>query len=455
MLIELAVSNYRSIRDEQRLSLVAGREKIHRDANTFEPAQPKGRKRLCLLRSVALYGPNASGKTNLVRALATMRRVVLESQQRMGSLPMEYFLFDHSKPYFQQPTLLEVIIMVEGVRYQYGFSATAERIHDEWLFAFPKGREQRWFEREFFPIDARDEFTFGNNLAGDKEVWRRATRPDALFLSTAVQLNSQQLLPLFNWFKDTLCVVGIGGLPPYHSLEWCRNDGERKQRILKFLRVADFNINDVVVEGTPIDPELSLNDLPISIRPIVLDRISKARKEDYTVYFMRRITPEPQLKPNIEIDRERQPRPYATLSYTAYARLDIKQESDGTQKMFNLAAPWLDALDQGRVLVVDELHDNLHPLLVQFLVRLFHSPDTNPKGAQLLFTTHETSILSDEYLRRDQIWFFERDKEQASRLYPLTNFKPPKGIANLEQDYLVGGYGAVPFLRNPSRIFED
>nr|VFK77958.1 MAG: hypothetical protein BECKSD772D_GA0070982_100427 [Candidatus Kentron sp. SD] len=424
MLIELAVANYRSIKDEQRLSLVAGREKIHRDANTFEPAQPKGRKRLRLLRSAGLYGPNASGKTNLVRALATMRRMVLESQQRIVSLPMEPFLFD-PETRSSQPTLLEVIVMVDGVRYQYGFSATAKRIHDEWLFAFPRGRAQRWFEREFFPIDARDEFTFGDKLAGDKEVWRRATRPDALFLSTAVQLNSQQFLPIFNWFKNTLRVIGIDGFSPYHSLEWCQNDDKRKQRILKFLRVADFAISDLRVEG--FDSDLPTEQLHNALFDFLFD--DDKGLEGRKLFIAHKANNGQQIE------------------------LDFQSESNGTQKMFNLAAPWLDALDQGRVLITDELHDNLHPLLAQFLVRLFHSPDTNPKGAQLLFTTHETSILSDEYLRRDQIWFFERDKEQATRLYPLTNFKPPKGAENLTQDYLVGCYGAVPFVSDPSEAF--
>nr|VFJ58461.1 MAG: hypothetical protein BECKFW1821A_GA0114235_108212 [Candidatus Kentron sp. FW] len=433
MLIELAVANFRSIKDEQRLTLVAGREKIHRDANTFEPEQAgSAKKRLRLLRSVALYGPNASGKTNLIKALATIQHMVLTSQQQTGPLPMEPFLFDPETR--AQPTLLEAIIMVEGVRYQYGFSATRERVHDEWLFAFPKGRAQRWFEREFFPDEGREEFSFGDNLAGDKEVWRRATRPNALFLSTAVQLNSQQLLPLFNWFKDTLRITGIGGFPPGLSMEWCGNDEnpDKKQRILKFLQAADFAIADVELKEVDFDLKQLPDNLPPSIRQMLLDQFKEGQGKGFMLFIIHQ-----------DSDGHK-------------VGFGIGDESDGTQKMFNLAAPWLDVLDQGRVLFVDELHDNLHPLLVQFLVRLFHSPETNPKGAQLVFTTHETSILDDEYLRRDQIWFCERDdKEQSTRLYPLTRFKPPKGIANLEQDYLVGGYGAVPFVDDSGMVFGD
>nr|VFK15535.1 MAG: hypothetical protein BECKLFY1418C_GA0070996_10163 [Candidatus Kentron sp. LFY] len=426
MLIELAVANFRSIRDEQRLVLVAGREKIHWDTNVFEPEQSGGtKKRLRLLRSAALYGPNASGKTNLIRALVTMRRVVLQSQQRIGQLPMEPFRFEYLGHHTRQPTLLEVIIMVEGVRYQYGFSATDKRIHDEWLFAYPKGRAQRWFEREFHADGERDEFSFGGRLTGSKEVWRQATRPDALFLSTAVQLYSRQLRPIFDWFKDTLRIIGIKGWHPDLSIEWCQNNQDKKQRILKFLQTADFGITDITVQEVlnySGDPENNPSEW-------LHKMMDPHRKRDYSV----RIAHE-------DSDGDE-------------VYLESRDESDGTQKMFNLAAPWLDALDQGRVLVVDELHDNLHPLLVQFLIRLFHSKETNLKGAQLIFTSHETAILSDEYLRRDQIWFCERDKEQSTRIYSLARFKPPKGAENWTQDYLVGCYGALPFLDNPSEIF--
>ncbi len=431
MLIELAVANYRSIKGEQRLSLVAGRDKNLREANTFQPEPGGGgaKKNPRLLRSAGLYGPNASGKTNLIRALATMRRMVSGSGAGTDRLPVEPFLLDAATR--AQPTLFEVMVRVAGVRYQYGFSATAKRIHDEWLFAFPKGRAQRRFEREFFPGEDREEFTFGEKLTGDKAIWRRATRPDALFLSTAVGLNSRQLQPLFDWFKDGLGVVGVDGGPPARSLEWCQDDhnGDNKQRILKFLQAADFAIADLQVEeveeapGFP--PDLPPGDLPPLPRQFFHQLAFQIKGIQGRKLFV--------------VHRANDGIP---------VRLSLALESDGTQKMFHLAAPWLDALDHGRVLFVDGLHDNLHPLLAQFLVRLFHSEETNPKGAQLIFTTHETSILSDEYLRRDQIWFLERDENQASRLYSLEDFKLREGVKNPERAYRNGRYGALPFPRD-------
>ena len=127
---------------------------------------------------------------------------------------------------------------------------------------------------------------------------------------------------------------------------------------------------------------------------------------------------------------------------------DIADESDGTQKIFALAGPWIDTLENGYVLVIDELHDHLHPLMVKFLINLFHCRETNPKNAQLIFTTHDTSILNQEVFRRDQIWFCEKDKDQSSKLYPLTDFSPRKGVENLERGYLIGRYGALPYLKN-------
>jgi len=127
---------------------------------------------------------------------------------------------------------------------------------------------------------------------------------------------------------------------------------------------------------------------------------------------------------------------------------DFEDESDGTKKLFAFAGPWMDVLKNGYVLFIDELHDNLHPKLVQFLVKLFHNKETNPKNAQLIFTTHETSILSQDVFRRDQIWFCERNKMQSTSLYPLSDFSPKKGKENLERSYLSGRYGALPFIRS-------
>ena len=375
-----------------------------------------------------LYGQNASGKSNFIKALDAMQRIVKTSNQNLAVLPIIPFKF--SDITLNKPSVFEVTILVSGVRYQYGFSATQTTIHEEWLFAYPKGRAQTWFERTFNLEKNEHKYTFGSKLLGDKEVWKRATRPNALFLSTAIQLNSQQLQPVFNWFIDTLHIVGIHGFSPHFSIEWCQDD--RKQEILDFLKTADFAIADIQVN----EKDISSEHLPKE----VLEHIKKNLGDNN------------QNKANIPLKQIQLSTTHQSNSGNLID-LDLDEESSGTQKMFSFAGPWLDSLSQGNVLFIDELHDNLHPLLVKFLVQLFHNNEKNNKGAQLIFSTHETSILNQDILRHDQVWFCERGSSQDTRLFPLTDFSPRKDIANLERAYLSGRYGALPFLHQVSENF--
>ena len=417
MLIEMAVANFRSIRDEQRLSLVAGLGKELAETNTFDAPTVEAAKPFTLLRSAAIYGPNAAGKSNFLKAFGTMRRIVLTSATEFKQLPVVPFRFDSQT--IAQPSTFEVVVLIDGVRYQYGFRATVERIIGEWLFAFPKGRSQRWFERSLAERSAEENFQFGDKLIGDKDVWRRATRANALLLSTAVQLNSRQLKPLFDWFHNTLEFSGIHLSGLLTSLD-CYLEGHNS-RVIEFLRAADFAISTVRIDESSFDSSV---DAILTGEPLKHPDL-----RHWKLYVGHRSGDQPTVE------------------------LELSDESEGTQKMFALAGPSIEALSGGHVLFVDELHDNLHPLLVRYLVGLFHSPETNPKGAQLIFTTHETAILSQDVFRRDQIWFCERDPAQATRLFPLTDFNPRKGLENLERSYLSGRYGALPYLKRLSEAF--
>lgn len=422
MLIELNVNNFRSIRDEAKLSLVANTGKELRSTHVIEPDMSSGAKSLPILRSAALYGPNAGGKSNLIRALATMQRIVMTSQQPLEELPVTPFKLDADPATKDKPSSFEVTILAEGVRYQYGFSATATTVHDEWLYAFPKNRAQTWFVRTLDPASNKHDYHFGDKLLGDKDVWRRATRANALLLSTAIQLNSQQLRPIFDWFAQRLRIAGMRGWNPTPSARWCQD--QRKDRIVGFLQAADLAIADVRVTEEDFRAETVPQELPTHLRKFLEDELKdKRRLQMHTAH---------------------------RIANGRSVELALEEESDGTQKMFSLAAPWLDSLDGGNVLIVDELHDNLHPALVRFLINLFHSCKTNARGAQLIFSTHDTSILSQDMFRRDQIWFCERDPSQSTRLYPLTDFSPRKNVENLERAYLSGRYGAVPILQTAS-----
>ncbi len=423
MLIEMSVANFRSLNGTQTFSLVKGTGDELAVSNSFKVDSVNA---LELLRSAAIYGPNASGKSNFLRALQTMKRIVLESatsRQRGDRLPVTPFRL--SPETRQAPSEFEVTFVVEGVRYQYGFSATPEQIHEEWLLAYPKGRAQRWFTRIWMAEQNRFEWELGNNLAGEKQLWQKSTRDNALFLSTAVQLNSEQLQPVFDWFKSKLRLANVGGWGPSFSAELC--ESEEKSKVMDFLNAADINIDNIIIETRPFDLNELPDEMPESLRSMIAGEMKGEKIREIKT---------------IHKDSEGNS-----------VIFDFDDESDGTQKLFSFAGPWIDSLENGYVLFIDELHDNLHPRLVRFLVELFHNPKINSKNAQLVFTTHETSILSQEVFRRDQVWFCEKDAAQATKLYPLTDFSPRKGRENLELAYLSGRYGALPFVKNIRSAF--
>ena len=418
MLIEFSVTNFRSIQSRQTLSLAKSKLKESKglDQNTFTPSELPG---LGLLRSAAIYGPNAAGKSNLLLALRTMKDIVVKSAtewQRGDEVPVSPFRLDPQSA--MAPTEFEVTFIAEGVRYQYGFAATRVQIIEEWLIAYPKVRAQHWFARRWDEKKGDYDWEMGSALQGQKQIWQESTRSNALFLSTAVQLNSQQLQPVYDWFKSTLRTTAVTGPRPNFTASWCAEPAS-KARVLSFLRAADIDIQDVLIEKKAFDASDLPKDMSDEIKAMIVKRMEIPTK-------LKTVHQDSTGKPVV---------------------FDFKEESDGTQKLFSFAGPWLDTLENGYVLFIDELHDNLHPKLVQFLVELFHSDETNPKNAQLVFTTHETSILNQEVFRRDQVWFCEKSDHRSTTLFPLTDFSPRKGRENLEMTYLAGRYGALPYVR--------
>lgn len=419
MLIQFTVKNWRSIRDEQTIIMTKAVGDEMRDTNTFQPTAPGTTE---LLRSIAIYGPNASGKSNLLNAMKTMQTIVVESatqRVRGDDLPLVPFLLDNETE--QAPTEFEMIFIAEQIRYQYGFSATRQRIVQEWLLVYPVKRARKWFTREWDEAKGDYAWEMGASLQGQKQLWQDATRQNALFLSTAVQLNSQQLQPVYDWFLKTLHLANVSGWSPTFTAALCKKDTKQRNQVLAFLKAADIDIHDVSVESEKFTAKHLPDDMPEDIKNQILADLND--------------------KEVLDIKTIHQSKQGKSVSF------DFEDESDGTRKIFAFAGPWLDSLANGYVLVIDELHDNLHPKMIQFLVAFFHNSDTNQKNAQLIFTTHETSILNQEIFRRDQIWFCEKDSDQATKIYPLSDFSPRKGRENLEANYLAGRYGALPYLR--------
>lgn len=415
MLVEFRVKNFRSLRDEQVLSLVASKDASLADTNTVESglkAAPR------LLSSAVVYGANASGKSNLIKALQYMRGVVVESAtvvQPGQTYAVQPFRLDTASA--EEPTEFEVTVILSGVRHQYGFAMTQQRIVREHLLVYKAFKPQRWFERHYDASSGKDVYEFGTGLKGSKTLWENATRSNALFLSMAAQLNSEALRPLFDWFASSLVLFNEQALlNPQVSIEMLKQPGGRK-RICDFLTSADISIADIEVVTRKVPGQTVHFDVAAGK--------SELRYEEV----------------------EQQQLRFSHTTGRGTAVFDLMDESSGTRNLLFLAGPVLDILEKGQTLVIDELDTSLHTLLVRELVRMFHRPEINTGGAQLIFTTHDTSLLdAPDLFRRDQIWLVEKDNEQASNLIALAEFSPRKNEA-LERGYLIGRYGGIPFVR--------
>lgn len=410
MLLEFRVRNYRSIRDEQVLTLIASGDKELAETHLA----PTGLKAAShALRSAVVYGPNASGKSSLLRALDYLRAVVAESAtviQPGQTYNVQPFKLDPASA--QQPTEFEITFLLAGVRHQYAFSMTAQRIVSESLLVYRSSKPTQLFNRQHVDGDVYD-YEFSTYLSGPRKVWQESTRPNSLFLSMAAQLNSEQLGPVFNWIVRNIVFLPAGAsvLPDFTTALLATAEG--RASIREFLSAADISIADVqVVSRKAMHAQWVMS----------ASGVQQASQEEREL-----------LMPIFEHSTPK-----------GSAKFELHDESEGTQRLYGLIATVLDCLREGRVLVVDELDSSLHTLLVRRLIAMFQTPELNPHGAQLIFSTHDTSLLDHTLFRRDQIWFTEKDADQATRLYPLTDFSPRKQEA-WERGYLAGRYGAVPF----------
>jgi hypothetical protein len=419
MLIEFEVENFRSFKGRQVFSMVAGVFPEHADSNTFDP-ELGGFDRL--VRSAVVYGANAAGKTNLLRAIQFVKALVLNSASAPSSqYPHNPFKFSNTAS--KTPSRFQITFARSGIRYEYGFTMGPTRIEAESLIEHTRSRSRTrgrtMFERSWNKRAEKYDWKFSPHFKGQRVVWSESTRPDALFLSTAVQLNSDQLRPAFEWFQKQLIVV-VDNVSLNESLTLTLFDEPKgKERLIPFLREADLGIADVTMRREQVPPGgLVLQSAP----PMIAQRSGSPTPEIITI----------------------------TLSHLSEGSgmpvgLDFNEESSGTQILFKMAGAWLNAISNSEVLLIDEIDRSLHPFLTRFLIKKFHSSITNSKNAQLLCTTHNTSLLHQELFRRDQVWFTEKDRSGASKLYPLTTFSP-RNDEVLERWYMRGRYGAVPVL---------
>jgi predicted ATPase len=410
MLLEFRVENHRSIREEQPLSLEGSITSGELVAETADRPGPGN----SVLPLAVIYGANASGKSNVLSALTFMRNAVLESQrlwEPQGRIPRQPFAWAGMAA---SNSLFEVTVLLNGTRIQYGFTASDAKIEEEWLFAWPKGRKQVWFERE-----NTSAFKFGEHLKGPNEAVRELTRENSLFLSAAAQQGHRQLSQVYAWFDRirTVPLPGDARSPRSGRLEFL------------FSQPSGF-------------PLLDLND---SVRDSIRRLLTMA---DVGVVDLK-----------ITDDGSRGSRVFLQHQEgDEDSWLELKDESDGTQSLLWLAPVLLDVLHQGGMLLIDELDRSLHPSVSAAILELFLRAETNPKKAQLIATTHDTAVLGNIFgkgpLDREHVWFTEKDKTGSTALYPLTDYRP-RVSENLQRGYLQGRYGAIPFLGDLSWVTKE
>lgn len=443
MLIRLRLENLYSFKAAE-FSMIASPERIHR--HHIYPAQ--NRQDIRLTRFAALYGANAAGKSNLVKALRFAQTWVLQGLRPEAKIPVEPFRLDPA--YAGRPSCFAIEIKCQGKLYEYGFECDRNQVYREWLQTFNRTTEQLLFERRTQP-DGKTQITLGEfspaKTAEDRqflEFVAKGTRPNQLYLHECIERNVDGFVAPYNWFRHSLTIIDPSTHPLYIEVELAENENFQDffNQILAaadtgIARLATVHVDWDSPEGRLVQQVLADMPHPDSADVMYLHNPAGMR---FTV-----VNPgdqAPELLKLVTIHR---------TSDGQEVTFDIYEESDGTQRLIDLI-PLLHELTASeeieRVFVVDELGRSLHPQLSQLLVELHlnsHREQSSLPASQLITTTHETKLLSLELLRRDEVWFAEKQPDGATDLYSLYDFQP-RYDKSILQDYLQGRYGAIPFL---------
>lgn len=414
MIINFSVKNFRSIKDTVEIAFNASSDKAHLNFVTAT-------KYCNILNATAIYGLNASGKSNLIRAMQIFTGLVTLSVKNENLLSQVIVPFAFDQECINITSEFNINFICDNIRYEYGFSADNKQIYSEWLYAYPNKKAQLLFTREW--VENGYQYKFGTNYKGDKKKFEQITKPTALFLSVAQSFDNQETAAIImkwfsNCFIDNIHVSGNIEFGKSRTIGFVQHGLVTHEKIVQFLTESDLSIVGFEIE----EDQINHDNLPEVIKEIREIMVKNNVKKQPTVITTHNIKGHP---------------------YT----LKLNNESSGTQQVFNFAASIIITLENGGVLIIDELNNFLHPLLVKHIVSLFGNVKTNPKHAQLIFATHETAIMTTDFLRRDQIWFCDKNKDQATVLYSAQEFSP-RNTDNLEKAYLAGRYGAIPILIN-------
>jgi uncharacterized protein len=436
MLIEFSVGNYRSFKEKVTFSMVAA-NLVSQDKNLDINNVFAVDEELSLVKSAAIYGANASGKSNLAKALQFMQWFVVNSSKETQSteaIGVEKFKLSTETD--NQPSFFEIVFLLDGQQHRYGFTANREKVVSEWLFYVPKARETQLFSRQDRNFDIAKVYK-ADGIA-------TKTRTNALFLSVSAQFNVEKSEKILNWLTYSFNL--ISGL----------NDENLLNNTIRYLFSPNINHQaiklikkmDLDIMGVEIDnPHRNIHDI---FKPETIEHTPADILQDALESAKRAVENNP-TPGHIQTMHRKFNSNGEQVSLEAFSL--SKEESEGTQKVFALISLIVATLNNGTVLVVDEFDARLHPLMSRSIVELFNSNDTNPNNAQLIVMTHDTNLLSNKIFRRDQIWFTEKDRYGATSLYSLAEYKV-RNDASFESDYIKGKYGAIPYIQVAESFIE-
>ncbi|VAW49420.1 abortive infection protein, putative [hydrothermal vent metagenome] len=424
MLLQFSVDNFLSIKDKVVFSM---NETEKSEKNTLEVTK-SGRKDFRLLNSAVLYGANGSGKSNLLKAMARMRSIVLNEEKVMlstDSLAHNPFLLSTETQ--NASTTFEIVFFINENKIRYGFDFDEKNIYAEWLFVDKAGKEARFFIRDDEDSYVNPRFKEGY-VFFDKKSKNINIPKNQLFLWKCDQNSSDLASSILNWFQNFNMIDGMA----HHSfIDYTLSkmkDPLFSKNMSKLIKEADIGINSIELH----EKELPFERLPEEVRQIISSQLKGVEAGGAMIEQA------------------------IMTTHTVYDEQDAKvgeaefnldrQESKGTVKYFRMLGPVLDTLKKGNILMVDELDSSLHPLLSSKLIEMFQNPDVNVNGAQLIFATHDTNLLNSGLFEREQVWFSEKNEFGSTKIYSLSEIKGVRKTDAFGKQYLMGKYGAIPYL---------
>lgn len=414
MLLEYRCSNYKSIKDEVLFSMSASSDTEHSDKLIDF-------KKLKINKATAIYGANGSGKSSLLESCLFLTSLVSNKPSQPGD---KILVIPHALSAIDDPTEFLIHFERKGIRYVYGISVTEDRVEKEFLYHFKVGRKAKIFDR------VGEEYTFGTKYKTDLNKALSFQKENRVFLNTAANFtNNEDITNAFLFFKEDLVVNSPSFMNNWreYSFNMINKNPEFKKKVVTAFNNLGIDIKDIKTESfnIPLHDEL-VENIPADIKEI----IKSSMGEEKTLYLKK-----------------------VLFDYGIFS-VDIDRESTGIKRLFEVLCPLIDIIENDRVLLWDEIEMGLHSSILDTLIKIFLNEKDSK--AQLIFTTHDISLLNLDNLRRDQIWFTELDKEERKTdLYSLFDFKNIRKTDNISKNYIEGRYGAIPFIKTNLQSIQE